>query len=460
MSRDYDVIVIGSGAAGLSAAVAAADAGASVLLVEGDERVGGSSRLSGGHVYAAGTALQAAAGVIGDSAEAMFEHYMTLNQWLVDPAVVRRYCELSAPTLAWLQALGAEFPVEGVYASGVGSTPRGHRPEGGGEAIVNVLDGHRSHKGVDLVLRARVTQLLTDEDGQVNGVAIGEDQARCAAVVMATGGFGANAQMLAQYYPQAVSSGDWRWYIGTEGAQGDGITLGQSVGASIDGHDRGLLLVTPGFSRDLEVRLPDWLILVNQHGRRFTDENAPYTVLGGLINHQQGPVYAVFDERARQAAHPSPTSQAYWVADVLARKADAGDIIRAASIAALADAMGADARGLAGTLARYNHDAHAGVDTAFFKAQGMQTIEQPPFYAVEVRPAIVCWTGTGLRINADTCVLGEDERPIGGLYAAGETVGNLHGDRYIGGGGSFGPCIVFGKLAGEQAARYAAALNR
>ena len=89
----------------------------------------------------------------------------------------------------------------------------------------------------------------------------------------------------------------------------------------------------------------------------------------------------------------------------------------------------------------------------------MRVIQQPPFYAVEVRPAIVCWTGTGLRINADACVVARNERVIPGLYAAGESVGSLHGDRYIGGGGSFGPCIVFGKLAGANAAAYAATLT-
>jgi len=384
---------------------------------------------------------------------------MTLNQWLVDPAVVRRYCDLSAPTFEWLKSLGVQFAPEGVYPSGVGSTPRGHQPEGAGEAVVQVLDGHRSHKGVDLVLQSRVTALVSDADGRVTGVRIGEDEASCAAVIMATGGFGANPEMIEQYYPEAASSGAWRWYIGTEGAQGDGITLGQAVGATIAGHNRGLLLVTPGFSRDLEVLLPSWLILVNAAGRRFTNESAPYTVLGGLIQHQQGPVFAVFDERARREAKPNPMSQAYWVADVLARKADEGIIQRADSLSALAQAAGVDAQGLQGTVARYNFDAQNGADTAFFKTGTLQAIAEPPFYAAEVRPAIVCWTGTGLRINADAGVLGQDEQPIAGLYAAGETVGNLHGDRYIGGGGSFGPCIVFGKLAGEQAARFAASLN-
>ncbi|MBT4160990.1 MAG: FAD-dependent oxidoreductase [Gammaproteobacteria bacterium] len=458
MSRDYDVIIVGSGAAGLSAAVAAADTGASVLVIEADTRVGGSSRLSGGHFYAAGTSLQAEAGVIGDSADAMFEHYMTLNQWMVDPSVVRQFCDLSAPTFEWLKDLGVGFPKAGVYPSGVSSTPRGHQPEGSGEEVINVLDGHRSHKGVDLVLDSRVTDLIM-EDGRITGIKVGNDEARCAAVIMATGGFGANPEMIKKYYPQAAASGDWNWYIGTEGAQGDGITLGTSVGASIDGYDRGLLLVTPGFSHDLEVLLPGWLILVNRQGRRFTSESAPYTVLGGLIQREGGSAFAVFDEEARLGAKPSPISQANWVADVLERKAKEGSIFRADSLEDLARSMDVSTTGLIGTIERYNADVSTGTDSAFFKNTGMKTITEPPFYGVEIRPAIICWTGTGLRIDAETRVMGHDEKPIPGLFAAGETIGNLHGDRYVGGGGSFGPCIVFGKLAGENASRYTAALN-
>ncbi len=459
VTRDYDVIVIGSGVAGLAAAVAAADAGASVLICEGDTQVGGSSRLSGGHFYAAGTSTQAEAGIKGDNADAMFEHYMTLNQWLVDPAVVRRYCDLSAPTFEWLKQLGVKFAKEGVYPSGVGSTPRGHQPEGAGEEVVNVLDGHRSHRGVDIVMNSRVSDLITDVDGRVTGVRIGEDEATCGAVILATGGFGANPEMIKKYYPEAAATGDWRWYIGSEGAQGDGITLGEKVGGVVDGHNRGLLLVTPGFSRDLEVLLPPWLILVNQLGRRFTNESAPYTVLGGLINKEGGAAYGVFDETARAAAKPGPMSQAYWVGDILEQKANEGRIHRADTLAELAVSMGVDATGLTGTIERYNADVETGQDSAFFKQGQLTTITQPPFYGVEVRPAIVCWTGTGLRINPDTAVLNGAERSIPGLFAAGETIGNLHGDRYIGGGGSFGPCIVFGKVAGENAARYARAIN-
>lgn len=461
MARDYDVIVVGAGAAGLSAAIASADAGAQVLLVDADTQVGGSSRLSGGHFYAAGTDQQQQAG-IEDSADAMFEHYLTLNQWKVEPSVVRQYCDLSAPTLNWLSDLGVEFSAAAVYPSGVSSIARGHPPTGAGERVVQVLHAACDSRSIDIVLNARVTQLLTDDSGALSGIRIGEDEASCGALVLSTGGFGANADLLAKHYPTAAAQGDWSWYIGSPFAQGDGFELGGGVGAAFDGHDRGLLLVTPGFSRDLEVLLPGWLILVNQQGRRFTDETAPYTVLGGLIEQQQGPVYAVFDEAARAGAKRTPASQAYWVNEVLEAKAQAGDIIVADSIASLAQQTQIAAEALAGTLQGYNQDCRAGVDQAFFKptASGSREITQAPFYAVEVRPAIVCWTGAGLRIDAQARVQSLGEQAIPGLYAAGETVGSLHGDRYVGGGGSFGPCIVFGKLAGENAAQHALTQGR
>ena len=453
---DYDVIVIGSGAAGLSAAIGAADCGARVLIMEADTQIGGSSRLSGGHFYAAGTSAQRAKG-IADTPDAMFEHYMTLNQWMVEPSVVRRFCDLSAPTFEWLQGLGVNFPQEGVYQSGVGSIPRGHQPEGNGERVVQVLDAQRADRNIDIVLNARVDALVSDDMGRICGIESGPDKATCGAVVIAAGGFGANPEMLAQHYPDATAAEDWSWYIGSPHAQGDGLKLGLAAGGVLDGHNRGLLLVTPGFSHDLEVMLPGWLILVNSDGRRFANETGPYTMLSGLIQKQGGPVYAVFDEAARASAKRGPLSQAYWVDEILTAKANEGRINRADSLSALAEQISVSEAGLNGTVEQYNADCESGTDSRFFKpvGSGSRAISNPPFYAAEVRPAIVCWTGTGLRINADTSVLANNEQPVTGLYAAGESVGSLHGDRYVGGGGSFGPCIVFGKLAGENAAVHA-----
>ncbi len=402
---DYDVIVVGSGAAGLSAAISAAGHGATVLVVEADTQVGGSSRLSGGHFYAADTSLQRRAG-IRDSAARMFHHYMTLNQWLVEPAVVRRYCDLSGATFEWLQNLGVNFPRNGLYQSGVGTIPRGHQPEGGGQAVIHVLDAHRQKLGIDMVFDTRVDTLVTNNKGAITGIRSGNVEASAGAVVIATGGFGANDALIKKYYPQAWASGDWRWYIGTDKAQGDGLQLGRAVGAGIQGENRGLLLVTPGFSRDLEVLLPNWLILVNAQGRRFADETAPYTVLSGLIQQQAagsdepGRVWAVFDETARANAKPNPASQAYWVADVLARKADEGIIHRAPSLAALADAMGCHGPGLQGTVQTYNEHLNPGQgeagDPVFFKTvtPATQPIQTPPFYAVEVQQTMAGRTST------------------------------------------------------------------
>ena len=466
MATDYDVIVVGAGAAGLSAAISAMESGARVLLMDADHRSGGSSRLSGGHFYAAGTSLQREAG-IQDDADAMFEHYMTLNQWLVEPSVVRRYCDLSAPAFEWLRAMGVQFPLAGLYRSGVGSVPRGHQPEGQGDGVVQVLEGRASALQMERVFGTRVTGLLRDESGAISGVRTDDGEVTAPTVIMSTGGFGANKELLNRYYPAAAASGNWSWYIGSPKAQGDALKMGEEVGAAFDGFNRGLLLATPGFSNDLEVLLPDWLILVNEQGRRFTDETVSYTVLAGLMQHQGGPVYAVFDEAARAAAVRTPQFNAYWVNEVLERKAEEGVIVKAASLDELAAKTGIRAATLAGTVERYNADCDQGVDSVFFKAQakahlGKAVIEKalrplrtPPFYAVEVRPAIICWTGCGLRVDADLRVINQQEQAIPGLYAAGETVGSLHGDRYIGGGGSFGPCVTFGRLAGANAAAFA-----
>jgi fumarate reductase flavoprotein subunit len=177
-------------------------------------------------------------------------------------------------------------------------------------------------------------------------------------------------------------------------------------------------------------------------------------VSAGLFKRNGGIGYAIFDEPLRQAAGHGPS----FNADTLQAKADAGRIIRAASIEALAAEAKINARALGGTLEKYNADCAAGRDSAYFKEpRWMRAITTPPFYAVEIRPAIIAWTGTGLRIDPEARVIGGDERSIAGLYAAGETVGTFHGDVYIGGGGSYGPAVTFGKVAGANAAREALA---
>ena len=197
---------------------------------------------------------------------------------------------------------------------------------------------------------------------------------------------------------------------------------------------------------------PPWSIIVSREGRRFTNETAPYTVLAGLFKRNGGMGYAVFDEDARRTAAYGPS----FNADTLEAKANEGRIIRAGTLDDLAAQARVNAAPLKGTIEKYNADVAAGHDSAYLKApQHLRPIRTAPFYAVELRPAIIAWTGAGLRIDPDTHVIGQDERPIPGLFAAGETVGSFHGDVYIGGGGSYGPAVTFGRVAGAQAAEEA-----
>ena len=463
MATDYDVIVIGGGGAGMSAAIEAHDAGARVLLMEAAAKLGGSTALSGGVYYAAGTSVQRAAGVQGDTADAMHEYYLTLNQWRVDPAVVRALSDGAAPGLEWLIALGVKFPVSALYRSGVETLPRGHQAAGNGAGIAAALErAVHARAGIEVLLGNRVEALLV-RDGRVCGVRARGEEASAASVVLASGGFGHSAELLARHYPEATAAGGWAWSISAPTCVGDGLRMAEQVGASIGGENRGLLLTTPGFHKQLEVYVPGWIVYVNSEGRRFVDETAAYAVMAGVIKEQGGKCFALFDEASRAAAKPAPEfADAFasgvlplnWVADVLAAQAAAGKILSAPTLEELGKKADIAPGALASTVARYNADCAAGRDGAFFKdPRVMRPIATPPYFAAEVRPAIICLTSCGPRITPETRVLDRSERVIPGLFAAGEVAGNALGDRYIGGGNSIANAIVFGRIAGKSAAR-------
>lgn len=449
-ATDYDVIVVGAGGAGLSAAHMAAKAGARVLMVDAGDKAGGSTALSGGVFYAAGTSLQRKAG-IEDTAEAMYRYYLHINQYKLEPALVRRLCYDATPAFEWLVSLGVNFPEENLYCSGVDKIRRGHRASGHGAEIAEVLEGSLSGMSVDTALRTRVQDLLVQE-GRVRGIVIDGDPVTAGAVVLATGGFGANRQLLAELFPTAALQGDLSWYIGSAHSQGDGIRIGRRIGAGISRPDRGLLLMTPGWEKELETYLPPWLIHVTHEGRRFVDESCEYSILSELLNEQTArECFAIFDETARAGAKSQTAPN--WSADRLAYFASRGQIAQSDTLEGLAAQLGIDAATLTTTVAATNRAADTGEDAQFFKSgEHIVPISTPPFYGARIRPAIVCWTGTGLRIDTKARVLDQADRPITGLYAAGETTGGMFGPCYAGGGASIGNAIVFGRVAGANAA--------
>ncbi len=474
---DVDVVVVGSGAAGLAAALTAARAGASVVVAEAEDEVGGTSRLSTGMLLGAGTRFQRALG-IDDTPEALYRDYLQMNQWEVDTGLAHRLAFECGPAVEWVADLGVAFH-DTLSFGGEESQPRNHLPVGWGADVVEHLRQACVAAGVEIALRRRVDRLLTEEDPvaggvlgdrAVTGVAVGDDQISAGAVVVASGGFGASLEKLRQYFTAPTQAEDWMWYMGAPGARGDAFDLADQVGAQVAGHQRGLCFLSPNFVQEYEATLPGWLLMVNGDGRRFSNETVGYGVLDHVVRRQGSRVYVLFDEAARQAAPAGQPAQyrqsnpsmpgrksPNWNDEMVAAMADQKKLVRADTVGEVAEGLGLPADVVGGTVARYNQLVADGEDRDFLKgSEFLRPIATPPFYGAELRSATIALTSVGLRIDRDARVLGHDGAAVPGLFAAGECTGGVLGDVYIGSGNSYSNCIVFGRAAGTEAAAWAA----
>ncbi|MWA03219.1 FAD-dependent oxidoreductase [Actinomadura sp. LD22] len=468
-ATDFDVIVIGSGAAGLSTGLAAAEQGRErVLVVESETVVGGSSRLSGGVVMGSGSSFQRAAG-IDDEPGDLFKEYMALNTWDVAAGPVERWAGRSGETIDWLAGHGVKF-FDRLIFGGDERKPRSHCIDGGGQALINALASACRRHGVEVALGRRVEELVV-EDGAVRGVVSGGEALTAAAVVVATGGFGANPELLAEYYPSAWIP-DWTWYIGADGARGDALRFAAAVGAQTTGVDRGLRTLDPGLARLNEAFLPGWTVLLDGEGRRFCDETAPYGILDTLVRARGDRAFVVFDDAALRPPEDerekyrdaykqvwpnhAPFKPKNYTADMIDENVKRGKVHAADDIGVLAEKIGLPADRLTGEITRYNGLVAEGVDRDFGKSgKFLVPLATPPYYAVEVRPVTVNHTGYGLRIDEYARVIGQDGRVIPGLYAAGECTGGIAGVTYMGSGNSLASACGFGRIAGEEAGRRA-----
>lgn len=463
------VVVVGLGAAGASAAIEAAEAGADVLVLEREFAGGGTSALSGGSLYlGGGTPLQNACG-FDDTPEEMYRYLRASVQPGPPDEWLRAYCEGSVELYEWLVARGVPFkaeflpPERGTYPWGsehglsytgselahpfsalVKPAPRGHHPrhlgEGGGLVLMEALSAAAVAAGARIVTGARVERLVTDgppEAPRVVGLRIGggADTRHVRArqgVILCTGGFVMNDALLEQYAPELLQL---RNRLGTDASDGLAIRLGLGLGAALDRMEWGMVNLTTSPPRRLVKG-----VLVDREGRRFVNEDQYRDQLGptALYDHGGEVLMIVDDETYRRPV----LAQAEIVA--------IGE-----SYEELERELGMPDGNLQRTMASYNQHAARGEDPEFHKApEWLDPLDRPPYAALDFSITASVWSGFpigGLRTALTGEVLREDGSAIGGLYAAGRATAGLQGRGYSS-GLSLGDCTFFGRWAGRTAA--------
>ena len=492
---DADVVVVGAGGAGMTAAITAAAEGKSVVILESQSMVGGNSvRATGGmnagktvyqdenefgesagvektlktaaEKYADNETITALAKTVSeqwaayqanptgyfDSVELMELDTMIGGKGINDPELVETLCANSADAIDWLDEHG--ITLHNVSSFGGASVKRIHRPvnaEGKtvsvGSYMIPLLQENCEKAGVKMMLDTTATEILTDANGAAVGVkatgASGETvTVNAKAVVLATGGFGANLDMVVKYKPEL------KGFMTTNapGIQGQGIEMAQAIGAATVDMDQ--IQIHPTVEANTAALITEGLrgdgaILINEEGKRFIDEVGTRDVVSAAEIAQTGSYSWLVVDQAMVDA--SSVIQGYI---------KKGYTVTGSTYEELGKAMGVDAAAFAETMDKWNGYVEAKNDPDFGRTSFANPLNTAPYYAVKVTAGVHHTMG-GLKINANTEVLNEKGEVIPGLFAAGEVTGGVHGANRLG-GNAVADFTVFGRIAGAAASDYAA----
>ena len=492
---DADVVVVGAGGAGMTAAITAAAEGKTVVILESQSMVGGNSvRATGGmnagktvyqdenefgesagvektlktaaEKYADNETITALAKTVSeqwaayqanptgyfDSVELMELDTMIGGKGINDPELVETLCANSADAIDWLDEHG--ITLHNVSSFGGASVKRIHRPvnaEGKtvsvGSYMIPLLQENCEKAGVKMMLDTTATEILTDANGAAVGVkatgASGETvTVNAKAVVLATGGFGANLDMVVKYKPEL------KGFMTTNapGIQGQGIEMAEAIGAATVDMDQ--IQIHPTVEANTAALITEGLrgdgaILINEEGQRFIDEVGTRDVVSAAEIAQTGRYsWLVVDQAMADA---SSVIQGYI---------KKGYTVTGTTYEELGKAMGVDAAAFAETMDKWNGYVEAKNDPDFGRTSFANPLNTAPYYAVKVTAGVHHTMG-GLKINANTEVLNEKGEVIPGLFAAGEVTGGVHGANRLG-GNAVADFTVFGRIAGAAASDYAA----
>lgn len=444
LKDQYDIVIVGAGGAGMAAALSAKDAGMNPVILEKMPIAGGNTLKSSGGMNASETKFQEAQG-IEDSNELFFEDTLKGGKGTNDQDLLHYLVDNSASAIDWLDSMG--ITLDNISYSGGASVKRIHRPHDGSAVGTYLVDGllRNIHvQEIPLFVNADVTK-INETDGKVTGVNVkinGEEKEIAGdAVVVTTGGFGSNKELIEKYRP------DLKGYVSTtsEGSTGDGIKMIEELGGATVDMDQ--IQVHPTVVQDTGMLISETVrgegaILVNQQGERFYNElETRDNVSAAITDLPENYAYLIFDNalagRAKQVDYYK----------------EQGVVVEADTIEALAEKIDVDPATLKKTLDTWNQAVTDKADKDFGRETAMDyDLTEGPFYAIQIAPGIHHTMG-GVKINTKTQVLKEDGTPITGLYAAGEVTGGIHGQNRIG-GNAVADIMVFGRQAGAQSSDY------
>lgn len=436
-TESADVVVIGSGASGMSAALEAESKGYQVILLEKMPYVGGNT-------------LRATAGINGlrpdeegskDSVEQFEEDMLASGHFNNNPQMVKILVENSQQAIEWLEGKGVDLSDVGILAGH--HYPRTYRPSGGkpvGNEIVHKLEAAVLASTIDLRLENKAYEILSDGQG-VKGVYAENKYGKqylikTPNVIIATGGFGGSPETFV-YYNQKLKG-----YATTNSPSATGDFIDLVKGLNVKLVDLDYIQTHPTVSPEYGVLITEALrgnggILINNSGKRFANELENRDILSEDILKQAGKeVYLVFNEAIRDSL------------DATNHYVDMKILLQGDSLEDLSAQMRIDQSDLKTTIETYNAYVDAGLDTDFGRQDLKVKLLDGPFYAVKVMPAVHYCMG-GILIDEDARVLDINEQPIVGLYASGEATGGIHGMNRLG-GNSLLDAVVFGRIAGHN----------
>ena len=446
----YDVVVVGAGIAGLTAALTAAEAGARVAVIEKMPTIGGNSLYSSGTFNSLDPVRQEAQG-IEDSLELFLKQTYEGGGEAGNPDLIALLCENSASARDWLENRGVVWSKRGVYLSAGGAWPRSlDAADGAFQSLILPLAKALSAAGGEIIRDYRALALIRDS-GRIVGVRAAQTETGeqhsffvTGGVILATGGFGSNEEMIRQYCADIPEQAEPET---TPAATGDGILMALRVGAALV--DMEYVQMVPGAAKNCiyfssEI---DSVIYVNAAGKRFTSEQLSNNELCKAILEQPGGVaYAIFDSSTIGEDFTDMAGRN--LADIRALSEE-GLCGYGEDLTALAENLGIDAQALCDTVAEFNRIADGQAADPFGREFFSRKLGNGPFYA-SIRTARIHYTMGGLKINTSAQVLNESGDVIPGLYACGEVTGGIHGKNHVS-GNALADCVVFGRIAGKSA---------